>query len=65
MSGCAAQNRQDKGIIPKAIGRIRKGDFCIPDCPDYKSRINIPRKVKVDEVFVGWNCCNCKNFRSG
>ena len=53
---------QGKEITPKAIGKIRKGKFYIPDCPYYESRVGIPKKVKIGEVFTGWHCHNCKNL---
>ena len=64
MSICIAKGIEGKKITPRAIGRIQKGNFYIPDCPYYKPRINIPNKVKRDEVFTGWNCHNCKNFKT-
>jgi len=53
---------QGKEITPRAIDRVREGAFYIPDCPDYEPRIDLPKKVKLDEVFTGWNCRNCKNL---
>jgi len=54
---------QSKEITPRALGKMEQNGFYIPDCPDYKPRINIPKKVKIDEVLTGWHCRNCKNFR--
>jgi len=50
-------------FAPKAIGKIRKGNFYIPDCPDYKPWFNIPGRAKIGEVLIGWHCRNCKNFK--
>ena len=53
-----------KEIIPQSIGKVTQGDYYIPDCPDYKPRIDIPIRVKIGEVLVGWHCRNCKNFKT-
>lgn len=62
MYRCTAKEIQGKEITPKAIGKIRKGDFYIPACPYYIPRVNIPKKIKASEVFAGWHCHNCKNL---
>lgn len=59
---CIGKNQQGKAIIPRTIHKVRRGGFFIPDCPDYDPRIEISKKVKVNEVFTGWNCRNCKNL---
>jgi hypothetical protein len=53
---------QGEKITPHAIPKVKQGDFYIPDCPDYEPRINIPTKVGMDEVLIGWHCRNCKNL---
>lgn len=63
MPKCMGKQFKGKKITPRAIGRVKKGIFYIPNCPDYEPRIDIPVKVRMDEVFTGWNCRNCKNFR--
>lgn len=63
MAKCMAKGMEGTEISPKAVGRIRKDNFYIPDCDHYKPRINIPKKVKIDEIFTGWHCRNCKNFK--
>jgi len=63
MGRCLGKNMQGKEIEPRPIGKIARNNFYIPDCPDYIPRVNIPRKVKIGEVLIGWHCCNCKNFR--
>lgn len=63
MTRCMGKKMQAEKIIPRAIGKVKEGNFYVPDCPDYEPRFNIPTKVKVDEVLTGWNCRNCKNFR--
>jgi len=63
MSRCVAKEMQGKEFIPRAIGKIREDNFYIPDCSYYESRINIPKKVKIDEILTGWHCYNCKNFK--
>lgn len=64
MFKCMGERMQGKEIAPRAIGRIRKGGYYIPDCPDYEPRIDLPKKVKLDEVFTGWNCRNCKHLKA-
>ena len=54
---------QGKEIIPRSIGKVRKGAYYISDCPDYEPRINIPKKVSIKDPFTGWNCLNCKNLK--
>ena len=63
MYKCMAKGIEGKEITPKAVGKIKKGNFYIPDCSDYKPRVNISKKVKIDEIFTGWHCRNCKNFK--
>ena len=53
---------QGKEIAPRSIGKIRKGAYYIPDCPDYEPRINISKKINIKDSFTGWNCRNCKNL---
>jgi len=63
MAICNGKNIQGKEISPQSIGKVKRGNYYVPDCPDYKPRIDIPIKVKTDEVLTGWHCCNCKNFK--
>ena len=63
MYKCMGKKMQGKEITPGSIGKIRKGAYYIPDCPDYESRINIPKKIHIKDPFTGWNCCNCKNLK--
>lgn len=52
-----------KEIRPKEIRKVKKGNFYVPECPDYEPRIHISVKVKREEVLAGWHCYNCKNFK--
>ena len=65
MYKCMGKKMQGKEIAPRSIGKIRKGAYYIPDCPDYEPRINIPKKAHIKEPFTGWHCCNCKNLKEG
>ncbi len=62
MARCTSKIIQGKETVPRAIGKVQQGNFYIPDCPDYEPQFNIPAKVILDEVLIGWNCRNCKNF---
>lgn len=62
MFRCIAKMTQGKETIPQAIGKVKQGNFYVPNCPDYESRVNIPKKVKIGEVLTGWHWRNCKNF---
>jgi len=64
MYECAAGRMRGKKFVPRAVGKKKEADFYIPDCPDYKPRINIPIKVKANEVLTAWHCRNCKNFKA-
>ena len=63
MGKCLGKKMKGKEIEPRSIGKIVQGDFYIPDCPDYNPRIDIPTKLRIGEVLIGWNCRNCKNFK--
>jgi len=63
MYKCMGKEMQGKEITPRSIGKIKKGSYYIPDCPDYEPRIHIPKKVHIKEPFTGWNCRNCKNLK--
>lgn len=63
MAKCMGKRMQGKEIEPKAVGKVKRGNFYFPDCPDYKPRIDLPTKVKIGEILIGWHCCNCKNFQ--
>ena len=58
------KKKQGKEITPQAIGKVKQGNFYVPNCPDYEPRVNIPKKVRIGEVLTGWHCRNCQNFRS-
>ena len=62
MGKCVGKKMQGKEIEPRPIGKVKCGNFYVPDCPDYSPTIDLPTKVKADEVLIGWNCRNCKNF---
>ena len=64
MNKCMGKKMQGKEIEPRPIGKVKRGNFYVPDCPDYGPTIDLPTKVKVDEVLIGWNCRNCKNFKA-
>lgn len=64
MNKCMGKKMDGKEIEPGPIGKVKRGNFYIPDCPDYNPRIDLPTKVKIGEVLIGWNCRNCGNFRS-
>ncbi len=60
---CIGERMQGREIEPRAVGKVKQGRFYIPDCQDYKPRIKIPVKVRMDEILTAWNCRNCKKFR--
>lgn len=64
MSKCMGKKMQGKEIEPRPVGKVKRGNFYIPDCPDYSPTIDLSIKVKTDEVLIGWHCRNCKNFKS-
>ncbi|MBI4832875.1 MAG: hypothetical protein HY801_15245 [Candidatus Lindowbacteria bacterium] len=57
---CVANDPDGIEITPRSLARVRQGNHCIPDCVDYESKFNLPRKVKAKEIFAGWSCHNCK-----
>lgn len=57
---CIANDPEGIEITPRSLSRIRQGRYCVPDCVDYESKFNLPRRVKTKEVYAGWNCHNCK-----
>lgn len=63
MAKCMGKRISGRDINPRPIGKIRKGGYFVPDCPDYEPRISLPTKARLDEVFTGWHCLNCKNLR--
>ena len=57
---CIANDPDGIEVTPRTLSRVAQGKYCIPDCPDYESKFNIPRRIKVKEIYTGWNCHNCK-----
>ena len=57
---CVANDPDGMEIVPRSLSRMRQGRYWVPDCVDYQTRFNLPRKIKSREVFAGWNCHNCK-----
>lgn len=57
---CIANGPQGIEITPRTLSRVVQGKYCVPDCVDYESKFNIPRKVRTKEIYTGWNCHNCK-----
>ena len=57
---CIANDPDGLEITPRSLSRIRQGKYCVPDCVDYQTKFNLPRRIKSREVFAGWNCHNCK-----
>lgn len=60
---CVANDPEGIEVTPRALSRVRQGKYCVPDCVDYESKFNLPRRVKAKEVFAGWSCYNCKFLR--
>ena len=60
---CTANDPDGMEIVPRSLSRVRQGKYCVPDCVDYQSRFNLPRRIRAREVFGGWNCHNCKFLR--
>ncbi len=57
---CVANDPDGMEIVPRSLSRVRQGRYWVPDCVDYQTRFNLPRKIKGREVFAGWSCHNCK-----
>lgn len=57
---CIANNPDGLEIVPRSLSRVQQGKYWVPDCVDYQTRFNLPRKIKYREVFAGWSCHNCK-----
>jgi hypothetical protein len=57
---CIANDPDGIEITPRSLSRVRQGKYCVPDCVDYESKFNLPRRLKTKEVYTGWNCHNCK-----
>jgi DNA-binding protein HU-beta len=57
---CTANDSEGIEITPRTLSRVTQGKYCVPDCVDYESRFNIPRKIKAKEIYTGWNCHNCR-----
>jgi len=57
---CIANDPQGIEITPRTLSRVLQGKYCVPDCVDYESKFNIPRKVSAKEIYTGWNCHNCR-----
>jgi hypothetical protein len=60
---CVANDPDGIEIIPRSLSRVRQGRYCVPDCVDYESKFNLPRRIKEKEVFAGWSCFNCRNLK--
>jgi hypothetical protein len=60
---CIANDPDGIEITPRSLSRVRQGRYCVPDCVDYESKFNLPRRVKTKEVYAGWNCHNCKYLK--
>ena len=60
---CVANNPEGVEIVPRSLSRVRQGRHFVPDCVDYESKFNLPRRLKAKEIFAGWNCHNCKFLR--
>ncbi len=57
---CVANNPEGIEITPRSLSRVAQGKYWVPDCADYQTKFNLPRRLKVKEVFAGWSCFNCK-----
>jgi nucleoid DNA-binding protein len=57
---CVANNPDGIEITPRSLFRIRQGKYWVPDCADYQTKFNLPRRLKAKEIFAGWSCYNCK-----
>ena len=57
---CVANDPEGIEITPRSLSRVRQGRYCVPDCVDYESRFNLPRRLKAREIYTGWSCHNCK-----
>jgi len=57
---CVANNPDGIEIVPRSLSRIRQGKYWVPDCADYQTKFNLPRRLKAKEIFAGWSCFNCK-----
>lgn len=57
---CIANDPDGVEISPRSLSRVSQGKYCVPDCVDYESKFNLPRRVRAREIFAGWSCHNCK-----
>lgn len=57
---CVANNPDGIEITPRSLSRVPQGKYWVPDCADYQTKFNLPRRLKAKEVFAGWSCFNCK-----
>ncbi len=57
---CVANDPDGIEVVPRSLPRVRHGRYWVPDCVDYQSKFNLPRRLKAKEVFAGWSCYNCK-----
>ena len=57
---CVANNPDGIEITPRSLSRIQQGKYWVPDCADYQTKFNLPRRLKVKEIFAGWSCFNCR-----
>jgi len=59
---CIANDPDGLEITPRSLARVHQGKYWVPDCVDYQSKFNLPRRIKAREVFAGWSCHNCKSL---
>ncbi len=57
---CIANDPDGLEITPRPLSRVRQGKYWVPDCVDYQTKFNLPRRLKLKEIFSGWSCYNCK-----
>jgi nucleoid DNA-binding protein len=57
---CVANNPDGIEVVPRSLSRIRQGKYWVPDCADYQTKFNLPRRLKAKEIFAGWSCFNCR-----
>ena len=50
---CVANDPEGIEITPRSLLRVRQGRYCVPDCVDYESRFNLPRRLKTKEIYAG------------
>ena len=60
---CIANDPDGLEIVPRSLSRMKQKKYWVPDCVDYQTKFNLPRRIKAKEVFAGWSCHNCKFLR--